>query len=116
MPRRWIASALASARSGGGRPNSASSWRVSPSALTDFVGSRKRSAWRSSVPRSSTYALSNVTLPYVLALADHGWRDACRHDPALAKGLTTHDGVLTSPEVADAHGYDATPLDEALSG
>lgn len=69
-----------------------------------------------SVPRSSTYALSNVTLPYVLALADHGWRDACRRDPALAKGLTTHDGVLTSPEVADAHGYDATPLDEALSG
>jgi alanine dehydrogenase len=68
-----------------------------------------------SVPRSSTYALSYVTLPYVLALADHGWREACRLDPALARGLTTHDGALTSPEVAEAHGYDASPVEAALS-
>ena len=68
-----------------------------------------------SVPRSSTYALSNVTLPYVLALADHGWREACRLDPALARGLTTHDGTLTSAEVAEAHGYGSIPVEKALT-
>lgn len=52
------------------------------------------------VPRSSTYALTNATLPYVLELADNGWRDACRADAALAKGLSTHEGALLSKQVA----------------
>jgi len=53
------------------------------------------------VPRTSTFALTNATLPYVLKLADLGWRDACTADPALARGLSTHDGALLSREVAD---------------
>jgi alanine dehydrogenase len=52
------------------------------------------------VPITSTYALTNATLPYVLALAAHGWRDACRSDPTLAKGLSTHAGALLSEQVA----------------
>ena len=67
------------------------------------------------VPNTSTYALTNVTLPYVLNIADRGWRDACRKDPALANGLTTHNGSLTSAPVAQAHGLDWLSLDEALS-
>lgn len=54
----------------------------------------------SAVPKTSTYALTNATIPYVLQLADQGWRGACRSDPALAKGLSTHDGALLSERVA----------------
>ena len=54
----------------------------------------------SSVPRTSTYALTNATIPYVLKLADDGWQTACRSDRALAKGLSTHDGALLSERVA----------------
>jgi alanine dehydrogenase len=53
-----------------------------------------------SVPRTSTYALTNSTMPYVLKLADKGWRAACQADPALAKGLSTHEGGLLSEQVA----------------
>ncbi|MUM34389.1 alanine dehydrogenase, partial [Mycobacterium sp. CBMA361] len=52
------------------------------------------------VPRTSTYALTNATLPYALKLADQGWQQACRNDAALAKGLSTHEGQLLSREVA----------------
>jgi alanine dehydrogenase len=52
------------------------------------------------VPRTSTYALTNATLPYVLKLADQGWQTACRNDAALAKGLSTHDGELLCSQVA----------------
>lgn len=57
------------------------------------------------VPRTSTFALTNATLPYVLALADQGWRRATDSNPALAAGLTTHDGAVLSAAVAQAHGY-----------
>jgi alanine dehydrogenase len=53
-----------------------------------------------SVPRTSTFALTNATMPYVLTLADKGWRAACHSDPTLAKGLSTHDGALLSEQVA----------------
>jgi alanine dehydrogenase len=53
-----------------------------------------------SVPRTSTFALTNATMPYLLSLADKGWRAACRADPALAKGLSTHDGALLNARVA----------------
>jgi alanine dehydrogenase len=54
----------------------------------------------SAVPKTSTFALTNATMPYVLKLADHGWQAACRSDPALAKGLSTHDGMLLAERVA----------------
>ncbi len=59
------------------------------------------------VPRSSTFALTNATLPYVSALADRGWQAALRADQALAGGLTTHAGVLANVPVGRAHGIDA---------
>jgi alanine dehydrogenase len=62
------------------------------------------------VPHTSTYALTNVTLPYALELANHGWREALRRDPALALGLNTHDGHVTYGPVADAHGMEHVTL------
>ncbi|MCW2645187.1 MAG: L-alanine dehydrogenase [Pseudonocardiales bacterium] len=66
------------------------------------------------VPHTSTYALTNVTLPYAVELANRGWRDALRADAALALGLNTHEGVLTNAPVAEAHGYESVSLDEVL--
>jgi alanine dehydrogenase len=54
----------------------------------------------SAVPKTSTVALTNATMPYVLELADRGWQAACRSDSALAKGLSTHDGALLCERVA----------------
>ena len=59
------------------------------------------------VPVTATHALTAVTLPYVRALAAHGWRDAARADDALAAGLATHDGVLVHAGVAQEHGLSA---------
>jgi alanine dehydrogenase len=56
------------------------------------------------VPHTSTWALTNVTLPYVLSLADKGFRQAVLDDPALAKGVTVVRGTVVRPEVALAHG------------
>ena len=56
------------------------------------------------VPRTSTYALTNVTLPYVLEIASKGIDDAVRDDPALALGVNTWDGRVTNAGVAEAHG------------
>src|SRR5690348_1112873 len=64
------------------------------------------------VPYTSTYALTTVTLPYALEIANLGWREACRNDHALALGLNTHDGHLTYPSVGDAHGLPSLPLEE----
>ena len=66
------------------------------------------------VPRTSTYALTNVTLPYALAIAEYGWRAALRADPALALGLNTQGGRLTSAPVAAAHELSHTPLADLL--
>ncbi len=52
------------------------------------------------VPRTSTFALTNATMPYVIKLAEQGWQQACRTDAALAKGLSTHQGALLSEQVA----------------
>ena len=67
------------------------------------------------VPHTSTYALTNVTLPYALELANLGWRDALRADPALALGLNTHDGHVTYGPVAEAHGMRTLTLSEVLN-
>jgi len=66
------------------------------------------------VPHTSTYALTNVTLPYVLALAEKGWKQALRDDASLAQGLNTFDGSLTNAPVAEAHDRESLRLDEVL--
>jgi alanine dehydrogenase len=66
------------------------------------------------VPHTSTYALTNVTLPYAVELANHGWQQALRNDHALALGLNTHEGKLTNGPVAEAHGYDSVTLEDVL--
>ncbi len=67
------------------------------------------------VPRTSTYALTNATLPYVSALASHGWAAALMADPALLKGLTTQGGQLNSAPVAAAHGLDCVSAESVLA-
>ncbi|QGK71236.1 alanine dehydrogenase [Allosaccharopolyspora coralli] len=67
------------------------------------------------VPSTSTHALTNVTLPYALRIADEGWRDACRADDALAEGLNTHEGYLTNAAVAEAHNLSHTEVTHALA-
>lgn len=67
------------------------------------------------VPRTSTYALTNVTLPYTVKLADHGWRPALRGDASLALGLNIHAGTVTNAAVAEAHGLPHTTLPTTLS-
>ncbi|QYJ05141.1 alanine dehydrogenase [Nocardioides panacisoli] len=67
------------------------------------------------VPNTSTYALTNATLPYVIALAGKGWRQACSDDQSLALGLNTHAGQLTNAPVGAAVGIDAIGLEEALA-
>jgi len=59
------------------------------------------------VPRTSTYALTNATLPFVRALADHGWEAALRRDPHLARGLNVHDGEIKHEAVARSLGLAA---------
>lgn len=68
------------------------------------------------VPETSTRALTNATLPYVLRLADHGWRDALRADASFARGLNVWAGHLTNAPVADALGMDAVTIEDALAG
>jgi len=67
------------------------------------------------VPHTSTYALTNVTLPYAIELANRGWRDALRRDHPLALGLNTHEGQLTNAPVAEAHGYESVDLADVLA-
>lgn len=62
------------------------------------------------VPRTSTLALTNATLPYALRLADKGWQKACREDPALAQGVNIADGKITFPGVAEAFGLPCSKL------
>jgi alanine dehydrogenase len=67
------------------------------------------------VPRTSTLALTNATLPYALMLADLGWRGACLRDPALALGVNVVDGHITYPGVAEAFGLDSSDVQAFLS-
>ncbi|MGO9803347.1 MAG: alanine dehydrogenase [Steroidobacteraceae bacterium] len=62
------------------------------------------------VPRTSTLALTNATLPYVRALADLGWQAAFKRDPGLAAGLNVHAGEITHEVVARALGLKARPV------
>ncbi|RFU39161.1 alanine dehydrogenase [Actinomadura logoneensis] len=68
-----------------------------------------------SVPNTSTYALTNVTLPYAVAIANKGWKDALLADRALALGLNTHAGSLVYEHVAEAHGMKHVSLESVLA-
>jgi len=68
-----------------------------------------------SVPVTSTKALTNVTLPYVEAIADNGLATAVARDPALARGVNVLDGRITYEAVAEAHNLDYAPLNEVLA-
>jgi alanine dehydrogenase len=68
-----------------------------------------------SVPHTATHALTNATLPYVLKLAELGWRDALKSDPGLAAGLNTHAGSLASAPVAEALGLPFTPIPDLIT-
>ena len=67
------------------------------------------------VPNTSTYALTNATMPYAVALANKGWKQACLDDHSLALGLNTHAGQLTNAPVGEAVGIEAVSLDVALT-
>ncbi len=67
------------------------------------------------VPNTSTYALTNATLPYTVSLANKGWKQACSDDRSLALGLNTHEGQLTNGPVAEAHGLESISLDDVLA-
>lgn len=67
------------------------------------------------VPNTSTYALTNVTLPYALALADKGWKQALREDDALALGLNAYDGQVTYGAVAEGFGMPRASLEDVLA-
>jgi alanine dehydrogenase len=66
------------------------------------------------VARTSTFALNNVTLPFVLALADKGYRRALIEDANLRAGLNVHDGRVTCQAVANALGLPFTPAERVL--
>ena len=66
------------------------------------------------VPRTSTLALTNATLPYAVRLAKHGWRKACKDDRALALGLNVVEGKVVYPGVAEAFGLPLAPVESVL--
>jgi alanine dehydrogenase len=66
------------------------------------------------VPITSTYALTNATLPYALGLADHGVGEAIRRDPGLRPGVNVANGRVTHPAVAEGVGADYVAVEDAL--
>src|SRR5271163_488575 len=68
------------------------------------------------VPHTSTHALANATLPYTLAIAAHGWKDAVRADPTLAEGVNVANGQEVYQPVAGAHGLPYSPLSQKIRG
>jgi alanine dehydrogenase len=68
------------------------------------------------VPNTSTYALTNVTLPYAIAIASRGLEGAVRTDPVLALGVNVYAGEVTNPGVAEAHALRFTPLSAIVDG
>jgi alanine dehydrogenase len=67
------------------------------------------------VARTSTIALGNATMPFMLALANKGWKQACADDPHLKAGLNVHAGKLTYAAVGEALGIESTSPDQAIS-
>ena len=67
------------------------------------------------VPRTSTFALTNATLPFAIRLANHGFRDAVALDPHLRNGINTYRGKITCQGVAESQGLPYSPIDEELA-
>jgi alanine dehydrogenase len=67
------------------------------------------------VPNTSTHALTNATLPYAVKLADLGWQEALKQDPALALGLNVHGGRLTNASVGEALGLPTVEIASVLA-
>jgi alanine dehydrogenase len=67
-------------------------------------------------PHTATQALTNATFPYVMSLADHGWREAVRRHPGLKPGVNLHEGSIHCQGVAEAHGLPFRPLETADAG
>ncbi|MBZ4653083.1 MAG: ald [Peptococcaceae bacterium] len=66
------------------------------------------------VARTSTFALTNVTIPYAVEIANKGWKQAIMENPVLAKGVNVVNGKITYQAVAEAHNLPYTPLEEAI--
>jgi alanine dehydrogenase len=66
------------------------------------------------VPHTSTYALTNVTLPYTVEIASAGLEEAVKDDVPLSKGINVYRGELTYQQVAEAHALDWRPLSEVI--
>ena len=99
---------------GGSTETSRPTTHADPTYVIDGVVHYMVANMPGAVPRTSTYALNNATLPFTLALADKGWRDAVRNDPHLKHGLNIVDGRITHQAVADALGLDYTAADTLL--
>jgi len=100
---------------GGSTETSKATTHADPTYVVDGVVHYMVANMPGAVPRTSTYALNNATLPFTLALADKGWRDAVRNGPHLKHGLNIVDGRITHQAVANALGLDYTAADTLLS-
>ena len=96
---------------GGAFPTSRVTTHTDPTYVTHGVVHYCVGNMPGAVPHTSTYALANATLPYVIALAGAGLDGAIAADPALAKGVNVHEGTVTNAAVADAVGLPFSPLD-----
>jgi alanine dehydrogenase len=100
---------------GGSAETSRPTTHAEPTYVIDGVVHYMVANMPGAVPRTSTYALNNATLPFVLALADRGWRAALARDPHLKAGLNIAAGKVTYKEVAQALGLPYTAADAALA-
>jgi alanine dehydrogenase len=66
------------------------------------------------VPKTSTLALTNATLPYAVNIANKGWKEAMRQNPGVKLGANVVDGYVTYPGVAEAFGFEYTLIDKLL--
>jgi alanine dehydrogenase len=85
-----------------------------PTYVVDGVVHYAVSNMPGAVARTSTYALTNITTPYILRLAEYGWQEACRQDPALRLGLNIVQGKVTLQPIAEQFGYDYIPPEKVL--
>ncbi len=85
-----------------------------PTFVTDGVVHYCVANMPGAVPRTSTYALTNVTLPYIFRVAQRGLREALRRDPALRLGLNVHDGEVIHPAVAESQKLPPVPVEKLL--